>query len=175
MISGLPQGFDACCLHERCCRRPCKARFRLAGCAFAGRALNPLDRIEKFQNLMFVLLSRAYLDASWAHVRLKFHDVFAANGSPIAKEALDRIAALYAIEAEIRGRVADERRAVRQMRAGPRSMICGAGSTPPCQNSPPNPIWPPPSAMLARAGQRCADTATMAASRSTTMPPRTIC
>jgi transposase len=33
----------------------------------------------------------------WAHARRKFFDVHAASGSPIAKEALDRIAALYAI------------------------------------------------------------------------------
>ena len=27
----------------------CKACFRLPGCAFAGRELNPLDRYERFQ------------------------------------------------------------------------------------------------------------------------------
>jgi hypothetical protein len=32
--------------------------------------------------------------ACWAHVRRKFFDVHAATGSPLAKEALDRIAAL---------------------------------------------------------------------------------
>jgi transposase len=57
--------------------------------------------------------------ACWAHVRRKFHDVFAAIGSPIAKEALDRIGALYAVEADIRGLPPDERRRVRQARAGP--------------------------------------------------------
>ena len=36
-------------LHERRCRRPCKTRFRLAGCAFTGRGSNPLDRFERFQ------------------------------------------------------------------------------------------------------------------------------
>ena len=36
--------------------------------------------------------------ACWAHVRRKFFDVHPANGSPIAKEALDRIGALYALE-----------------------------------------------------------------------------
>ncbi|WP_366664141.1 transposase [Mesorhizobium sp.] len=45
-------------LHERRCRRPCKARFRLAGCAFAGRGSNPLDRFERFQDLHSILLSR---------------------------------------------------------------------------------------------------------------------
>jgi hypothetical protein len=46
-------------LHERRCRRPCKTRFRLAGCAFAGRVSNPLDRFERFQGLHSILLSRA--------------------------------------------------------------------------------------------------------------------
>jgi len=36
-------------LHERRCRRPCKTRFRLAGCASTGRGSNPLDRCERFQ------------------------------------------------------------------------------------------------------------------------------
>ena len=36
-------------LHDRRCRMPCKTRFRLAGCAFAGRESNPLDRYERFQ------------------------------------------------------------------------------------------------------------------------------
>ena len=57
--------------------------------------------------------------ACWAHVRRKFFDLHEANQSPIAKEALDRIGALYAIENEIRGRPPDERCAVRQARAGP--------------------------------------------------------
>jgi len=39
--------------------------------------------------------------------------------SPIAAEALQRIGALYAIEAEIRGQPPDQRRAVRQRRASP--------------------------------------------------------
>ena len=36
-------------LHEWCCHHPCKARFRLAGLAFTGRASNPLDRYKRFQ------------------------------------------------------------------------------------------------------------------------------
>ena len=36
-------------LHDGRCRAPCKTRFRLAGCAFAGRVSNPLDRYERFQ------------------------------------------------------------------------------------------------------------------------------
>jgi transposase len=57
--------------------------------------------------------------ACWAHVRRKFYDLHVAHASPIAAEALDRIGRLYGIESDIRGRPADERRAVRQARAGP--------------------------------------------------------
>ena len=42
-----------------------------------------------------------------------------AHNSPIAAEAVQRIAALYLIEKEIKGRSADERRAVRAARARP--------------------------------------------------------
>jgi len=40
--------------------------------------------------------------ACWAHCRRKFFDVWEATKSPVAKEALDRIAALYAIEDKAR-------------------------------------------------------------------------
>ena len=36
-------------LHEQCYHCPCKACFRLAGCAFTGRVSNPLDRVERFR------------------------------------------------------------------------------------------------------------------------------
>jgi transposase len=57
--------------------------------------------------------------ACWAHVRRKFYDLQVAHHSPVAKEALERIAALYAIESEIRGRPPSERREVRLARARP--------------------------------------------------------
>jgi len=57
--------------------------------------------------------------ACWAHVRRKFHDLYEAHASPIAKEALERIAALYGIEKEIRGRPPDERQHSRNTRARP--------------------------------------------------------
>ena len=57
--------------------------------------------------------------ACWAHVRRKFYDLQIAHKSPVAREALERIAALYAIESDIRGRLPSERREVRQARAGP--------------------------------------------------------
>jgi transposase len=57
--------------------------------------------------------------ACWAHVRRKFYDLKQAHASPIASEALERIAALYAIEDEIRGRPPQVRQQVRQSRARP--------------------------------------------------------
>jgi transposase len=55
----------------------------------------------------------------WAHLRRHFFDIAKGGDAPIASEALERIAALYAIEKTIRGRSADERRAVRQERSRP--------------------------------------------------------
>jgi len=57
--------------------------------------------------------------ACWAHVRRKFFDLQQAHASPVASEALERIAALYGIEKEIRGRPAEQRRQIRNARAGP--------------------------------------------------------
>jgi transposase len=57
--------------------------------------------------------------ACWAHVRRKFYDLHAARQSPVAAEALLRIRALYAVEADVRGRPPDERRRARETRAGP--------------------------------------------------------
>ena len=57
--------------------------------------------------------------ACWAHVRRKFHDLYQAHRSPIAKEALERIAKLYGIKQEIRGRSPAERKEVRQARSRP--------------------------------------------------------
>ncbi len=56
--------------------------------------------------------------ACWAHLRRDFHDVLTGTKSEIAREALDRIGALYDIEREISGHPADQRRAVRQARSG---------------------------------------------------------
>jgi transposase len=55
----------------------------------------------------------------WTHTRRKFYDVHAATNSPLAYEALQRIAALYAIEADIRGQTAEQRQQVRQQRSRP--------------------------------------------------------
>ena len=57
--------------------------------------------------------------ACWAHVRRKFFDGHATNGSPIAREALDRIGALYGIEACIRGKPPDGRQRCREEKSLP--------------------------------------------------------
>jgi transposase/transposase-like protein len=57
--------------------------------------------------------------ACWAHSRRKYYDVYVADGSPMAAEALERIGEIYAIEREIRGRSPSERQAVRQARSAP--------------------------------------------------------
>ena len=55
----------------------------------------------------------------WSHVRRRFYELAAAGPAPIATEALERIAGLYAIENDIRGRNEQERRAIRQERSRP--------------------------------------------------------
>lgn len=62
---------------------------------------------------------RIYEVACWAHARRKFYEIHALHASPTTSEALAKIAALYAIEDEIRGKPAELRREVRQSRARP--------------------------------------------------------
>lgn len=57
--------------------------------------------------------------ACMAHVRRKLHDLHVARKSPITTEALERIGALYRIEAQICGKLPDERRRIRQAHAVP--------------------------------------------------------
>ena len=57
--------------------------------------------------------------ACWAHVRRKFYELHLAHASPIAAEAMKRIAELYAIEGEIRGRPPEQRLALRSSRTRP--------------------------------------------------------
>jgi len=54
-----------------------------------------------------------------AHARRKFVEVYQSLKSPFALEVIERLQAVYAIEAEIRGQSAGERLAVRQARTAP--------------------------------------------------------
>ena len=55
--------------------------------------------------------------ACWAHARRKFVDLHKANQSPVALEAIQRIAELYAIEAQAKEATVAERHALRQQAA----------------------------------------------------------
>lgn len=93
------------------------------------RSERPAAHLEQFRGILQVdgyagferLTSdgRISLAACWAHARRKFFEVSEATGSPIAAEALHRIAELYAVERTILGRTADERRAARAISSRP--------------------------------------------------------
>jgi hypothetical protein len=55
----------------------------------------------------------------WSHVRRGFYDLAKTKAAPIATEALQRIAALYAVETEVRAGSPEVRRAVRQAKSRP--------------------------------------------------------
>ncbi|MBV1897205.1 MAG: IS66 family transposase [Rhodobacteraceae bacterium] len=57
--------------------------------------------------------------ACMAHIRRKFVDVFAAQGTAIAEETIKRIAQLYGVEKQARGKSPEVRAALRQEKAKP--------------------------------------------------------
>jgi hypothetical protein len=93
------------------------------------KGAHPQGHLQRFEGILqadaYAGFEALYADgrvvpaACWAHVRRKFYEIAQAHASPLAREALERIAALYAIESEIRGQPPETRRAVRQVRAGP--------------------------------------------------------
>src|SRR6266536_277123 len=90
---------------------------------------HPARHLEKFRGTLqadaYAGFNQLYEDGRieqapcWAHVRRKFYDLEQAHASPVAREALVRIGALYGIEETIRGKPPDERRAVRQAQSKP--------------------------------------------------------
>ena len=80
-------------------RRPARAAYKTIADAACGEAIT--------------------LAFCWAHLRRAFFDIAKGGSAPIASEALERVAALYAIEKTIRGQSAGERRAVRQEKSKP--------------------------------------------------------
>jgi transposase len=96
------------------------------------KAEHPASHLKGFRGMLqvdgyagFGSLVKAATDGGlqlafcWAHTRRKFYDIHVATKSPLAEQALHQIAELYAIEADIRGQTADERRTVRQERSRP--------------------------------------------------------
>lgn len=88
-------------------------------------ARHPADFCGVLQADAYVGFDRLYESdriqeaACRAYFRRKMYDLEQAHSSPIASEALERIAALYAIESDIRGRPPNEGREVRQRWARP--------------------------------------------------------
>jgi len=90
---------------------------------------HPQQHLAEFRGILqadaFAGFNRLYAGGSiqeapcMAHIRRKFFDLVKAHNSPIAAEAVTRIAALYVIEKQIKGRPPDERRAVRSSQARP--------------------------------------------------------
>ena len=62
---------------------------------------------------------KAREQACIVHIRRKFVDEFERTGLPIAKEALERIAQLYAVEKDAKGKPSAERASIRAERAKP--------------------------------------------------------
>lgn len=93
------------------------------------RAERPASHLARFKGIVqvdgypgFERLCAAgdiELAACWAHARRKFYEVHQATGSPVAAEALRRIAELYAIEVGCRGQTAPTRQDVRRIKSLP--------------------------------------------------------
>jgi transposase len=83
------------------------------------KAVRPASHLEGFKGVLqvdgyagFETLAASgdiVLAACWAHARRKFYELYQATGSPIAAEALRRIAELYAVEKRVRGQPAEAR------------------------------------------------------------------
>jgi transposase len=91
------------------------------------KAERPIAHLEGFKGILQVDGYAGYrklaergdvrLAFCWAHVRRKFYELAAPGPAPIASEALQHIGALYAVEKDIRGLSAEERRLVRQQKS----------------------------------------------------------
>ena len=114
--------------------------------------------------------------ACWAHLRRDFHDVWAATKSEIARDALDRIGALYDVEREnLRGvlqmcAVLRGKNSARQ-----RSKPSRRGPKPSSSASPARETWQRPSAMPSTAGRHSACSSRTGAWPSTTIQPNVRC
>lgn len=93
------------------------------------QSLHPRQHLKGFRGILqadaYTGYEAIYADGSvkeaacMAHLRRKFHDVWKAEGSPIAAEAIHRIGALYRIERGIRGKLPQEREQVRRQFSAP--------------------------------------------------------
>ena len=93
------------------------------------KGIHPQTLLATFKGVLqadaYAVFNALYVDGSiqeaacWAHARRKFHDLHEARPSTITTEALRRVAELYVIEAELRGKPPHERQQVREQRSRP--------------------------------------------------------
>jgi transposase len=91
------------------------------------KSVRPINHLAGFKGTLqvdgyggYAALARrgdVQLAFCWAHVRRHFYEL--ADTSPVAVEALARIAKLYAIDAAVRGQSPEQRRAARQTQSRP--------------------------------------------------------
>jgi transposase len=74
----------------------------------------------------------------WAHARRKLYELTHRNVAPITEEGLKQIAALYRVEAQVRGTSAEERLATRQQKSAPKVATFKIWLSNPRQASPSN-------------------------------------
>lgn len=93
------------------------------------RAERPVAHLQHFKGVLHVdgyagferltIRGDVVLAACWAHTRRKFYEVVQTEDTPLAHEALRRIAGLYAVEAQVRGQSSAHRLAARRTLAKP--------------------------------------------------------
>lgn len=93
------------------------------------KAERPKDHLKNYKGILHVDGYAGFeqltanddirLAACWAHTRRKFYEIAQADGSPIATEAVRRIAELYNVEARIRGKPPGDRVAWRHALSRP--------------------------------------------------------
>jgi transposase len=93
------------------------------------RGERPLTHLKHFSGVVHVdgyagfealtAGNRIVLAACWVHMRRNFYEVAKSTASPIAAEALRRIAGIYAVEATIRGHSPPHRLAARREQSRP--------------------------------------------------------
>lgn len=84
-----------------------------------------VDGYAGYNRLLKRVSQDVQLAYCWAHARRKLYDVAKAGAAPIAQEGLKQIAALYRIEADIKGQPADARLVVRLERTKPKLEVFG--------------------------------------------------
>ena len=93
------------------------------------KAERPITHLDGFKGILQVdgyagyrkLAERGDVQLAfcWSHMRRNFYELATPGPAPIASEALKRIAEFYAIEKDIRGRSAEERRLIRKQKSQP--------------------------------------------------------